>query len=95
MECSSSRMKRETQSHVLIAFVVAPGKAATHILSALRTVIDPIFLPRPLHVVPSSSPQRDRQAHERGLARTAARTSHRGAAWDLTGLITIDKTIHH
>ena len=37
----------------LIAFVVAPGKAAGHILSALRTVIDPIFLPRPLHLVPS------------------------------------------
>ena len=35
----------------LIAFVVAPGKAADHILSALRTVIDPVFLPRPLHLV--------------------------------------------
>src|SRR4029077_11386171 len=37
----------------LIAFVVAPGKAAEHILSALRTVIDPLFLPRPLHLVSS------------------------------------------
>ena len=37
----------------LIAFVVAPGKAAEHILSALRTVINPLFLPRPLHLVPS------------------------------------------
>ena len=36
----------------LIAFVVAPEKAAEHILSALRTVIDPVFLPRPLHLVP-------------------------------------------
>ena len=36
----------------LIAFVVAPGIAAEHILSALRTVIDPLFLPRPLHLVP-------------------------------------------
>jgi acyl-coenzyme A synthetase/AMP-(fatty) acid ligase len=36
----------------LIAFVVAPGKAAEHILSALRSVIDPLFLPRPLHLVP-------------------------------------------
>ncbi len=36
----------------LIAFVVAPGKTAEHILSALRTVIDPVFLPRPLHLVP-------------------------------------------
>jgi acyl-coenzyme A synthetase/AMP-(fatty) acid ligase len=36
----------------LIAFVVAPGKAAEHILSALRTVIDPMFLPRPLHLLP-------------------------------------------
>jgi acyl-coenzyme A synthetase/AMP-(fatty) acid ligase len=35
----------------LIAFVVAPGKAAEHILSALREVIDPVFLPRPLHLV--------------------------------------------
>ena len=37
----------------LTAFVVAPGKAAEHILSALRTVIDPLFLPRPLHLVPN------------------------------------------
>ena len=37
----------------LTAFVVAPGKAAEDILSALRTVIDPIFLPRPLHLVTS------------------------------------------
>jgi acyl-coenzyme A synthetase/AMP-(fatty) acid ligase len=37
----------------LTAFVVAPGKAAEHILSALRTVIHPVFLPRPLHLVPS------------------------------------------
>jgi acyl-coenzyme A synthetase/AMP-(fatty) acid ligase len=37
----------------LIAFVVAPGKAAEHILSALRAAIDPLFLPRPLHLVPS------------------------------------------
>jgi acyl-coenzyme A synthetase/AMP-(fatty) acid ligase len=36
----------------LSAFVVAPEKAAEHILSALRTVIDPVFLPRPLHLVP-------------------------------------------
>jgi acyl-coenzyme A synthetase/AMP-(fatty) acid ligase len=36
----------------LIAFVVAPDKAAEHILSALRTVIDPVFLPRPLYLVP-------------------------------------------
>jgi acyl-coenzyme A synthetase/AMP-(fatty) acid ligase len=36
----------------LIAFVVAPEKPAEHILSALRTIIDPLFLPRPLHLVP-------------------------------------------
>jgi acyl-coenzyme A synthetase/AMP-(fatty) acid ligase len=44
----------ETETSVtrLIAFAVAPGKAAEHILSALRTVIDPVFLPRPLHLVP-------------------------------------------
>ncbi len=36
----------------LIAFVVAHEKTAEHILSALRTVIDPVFLPRPLHLVP-------------------------------------------
>jgi acyl-coenzyme A synthetase/AMP-(fatty) acid ligase len=36
----------------LSAFAVAPGKAAEHILSALRTVIDPVFLPRPLYLVP-------------------------------------------
>jgi acyl-coenzyme A synthetase/AMP-(fatty) acid ligase len=36
----------------LMAFVVAPGKSGEQILSALREVIDPAFLPRPLHVVP-------------------------------------------
>ena len=36
----------------LIAFVVAPEKAPEHLLSALRTVIDPLFLPRPLYLVP-------------------------------------------
>jgi acyl-coenzyme A synthetase/AMP-(fatty) acid ligase len=43
----------ETGSSVtrLIAFVVSPGKAAEHILSALRRVIDPVFLPRPVHMV--------------------------------------------
>ncbi len=35
----------------LMAFVVAPGKSVDQILSALREVIDPAFLPRPLHVV--------------------------------------------
>jgi acyl-coenzyme A synthetase/AMP-(fatty) acid ligase len=45
----------ETGSAVtrLTAFVVAPGKAVEYILSALRTVIDPVFLPRPLHLVPT------------------------------------------
>ncbi len=35
-----------------IAIAVAPGKTTEHILSALRDVIDPVFLPRPLYVVP-------------------------------------------
>lgn len=37
----------------LMAFAVAPGKTTEHILSALRDVIDPVFLPRPLHLVPN------------------------------------------
>ncbi|MSR23493.1 MAG: acyl-CoA synthetase [Nitrospiraceae bacterium] len=36
----------------LTAFVVAPGKSADQILSDLRTVINPVFLPRPLYLVP-------------------------------------------
>jgi acyl-coenzyme A synthetase/AMP-(fatty) acid ligase len=35
----------------LVAFAVAPGKSVEQIQSALRNVIDPVFLPRPLHVV--------------------------------------------
>jgi acyl-coenzyme A synthetase/AMP-(fatty) acid ligase len=35
----------------LMAVVVAPGKSAEQILSMLRDVIDPVFLPRPLHLV--------------------------------------------
>lgn len=36
----------------LMAFVVAPGKTSEDIQRALRTQIDPIFLPRPLVCVP-------------------------------------------
>ena len=35
----------------LTAFVVAPEKSAEQVLSALRKVMDPVFLPRPLHIV--------------------------------------------
>jgi len=35
----------------LMAVVVAPGKSAEQILLTLRDVIDPVFLPRPLHLV--------------------------------------------
>jgi len=42
----------ETSVTRLMAFAVAPGKSTGQILSALRDVIDPVFLPRPLHVVP-------------------------------------------
>ncbi len=37
----------------LSAYVVAPGLSAELILAALRCVIDPAFLPRPLHMVHS------------------------------------------
>lgn len=36
----------------LMAFVVAPGKTAAEIQRRLRAVIDPVFLPRPLALVP-------------------------------------------
>jgi acyl-coenzyme A synthetase/AMP-(fatty) acid ligase len=42
----------ETSFTRLTAFVVAPGKSAEQILSALREVIDPVLLPRPLYLVP-------------------------------------------
>jgi acyl-coenzyme A synthetase/AMP-(fatty) acid ligase len=35
----------------LMAFVVAPEKSVEQILTALRKVIDPVFLPRPIYVV--------------------------------------------
>jgi acyl-coenzyme A synthetase/AMP-(fatty) acid ligase len=35
----------------LTAFVVAPGLDRTAVLAALRERIDPVFLPRPLHLV--------------------------------------------
>jgi acyl-coenzyme A synthetase/AMP-(fatty) acid ligase len=37
----------------LMAFVVAPGKTSEEIQRALRTHLDPVFLPRPLVSVPS------------------------------------------
>ena len=33
------------------AFAVAPGTTAAAILAALRRDLDPVFLPRPLHLV--------------------------------------------
>ena len=36
----------------LLAFVVAPGKTEAHIQQALRLTLDPVFLPRPLVLVP-------------------------------------------
>jgi len=45
-EDSGERIQR------LIAFVVAPGGTADTILRALRSRIDPAFLPRPLYLVP-------------------------------------------
>jgi acyl-coenzyme A synthetase/AMP-(fatty) acid ligase len=36
----------------LTAFVVAPGKTEAEIVRALRSRIDPVFLPRPLVIVP-------------------------------------------
>lgn len=35
----------------LIAFVVAPGLSKQKVLQALRQQIDPVFLPRPVHIV--------------------------------------------
>jgi acyl-coenzyme A synthetase/AMP-(fatty) acid ligase len=43
----------EGRSTRLTAFVVAPGLGASMILNALRTRVDPVFLPRPLHLVDS------------------------------------------
>lgn len=37
----------------LVAFVVAPGQQARTIRAALREHVDPVFLPRPLHLVPA------------------------------------------
>ncbi len=37
----------------LVAFVVAPGKTSESILSALRTKIAPVFLPRPVYLIHS------------------------------------------
>jgi acyl-coenzyme A synthetase/AMP-(fatty) acid ligase len=37
----------------MVAYVVASGSSAEHIMGALRNCIDPVFLPRPLHLVPS------------------------------------------
>jgi acyl-coenzyme A synthetase/AMP-(fatty) acid ligase len=37
----------------LAAYVVAPGRSAEEILAALRTRLEPVFLPRPMLLVPS------------------------------------------
>jgi acyl-coenzyme A synthetase/AMP-(fatty) acid ligase len=42
-----------TREPRLTAFVVAPGRSEAEIMQALRTSIDPVFLPRPLRLVAS------------------------------------------
>ena len=42
---------KQEETSRLTAFVVAPELSASEILSALRQRVDPIFLPRPLHIV--------------------------------------------
>ena len=43
--------EREESVTRLVAFVLAPGKDAESILTALRTKIAPVFLPRPVYLV--------------------------------------------
>jgi acyl-coenzyme A synthetase/AMP-(fatty) acid ligase len=46
-------MPKEKEESVtrLVAFVVAPGKNSAFILSALRTKMAPVFLPRPIYLI--------------------------------------------
>jgi acyl-coenzyme A synthetase/AMP-(fatty) acid ligase len=55
-----------------MAFVVAPGRARSQILAALRARLDPVFLPRPLVLVdalPRNATGKLPRAELRALAR--------------------------
>jgi acyl-coenzyme A synthetase/AMP-(fatty) acid ligase len=57
----------------LIAFVVAPGLSKQTVLQALRQQIDPVFLPRPLHIVDALPRTQSGKLPRASLATLAAR----------------------
>ncbi|MEN0074613.1 MAG: AMP-binding protein [Paracraurococcus sp.] len=52
----------------LMAFAVAPGRSAEEILAALRQSVEPLFLPRPLLLVPALPRDRLGKLQQRSLA---------------------------
>jgi acyl-coenzyme A synthetase/AMP-(fatty) acid ligase len=62
----------------LTAFVVAPRLSREALLSALRERIDPAFLPRPLHFVPSLPRNATGKLTRDALMRLAASCSRSG-----------------
>jgi acyl-CoA synthetase (AMP-forming)/AMP-acid ligase II len=66
-----------------VAFAVAPGHSRASLLAALRERIDPVFLPRPLHLVPAlprnATGKLSREALAALAARCALESQHRVA----------------
>lgn len=58
-----------------MAFVVAPGKTVQEILADLRTRVDPVFLPRPLHIVASLPRNETGKLPREALLKLAASSS--------------------
>lgn len=64
----------------LTAFVVAPGRSAENVLSALRARVDAVFLPRPLYFVEALPRNATGKLTRDSLARFAAECKLRAAA---------------
>ena len=66
----------------LMAFVVAPGKTEAHIQQALRITLDPVFLPRPLVLVPRLPRNETGKLPREALSKLASQwlTEHRHGA---------------
>ena len=64
----------------LTAYVVAPGRSAEDILGALRARLDPVFLPRPVVMVPALPRNRLGKLPHGALAALRAEAADGGAA---------------
>ena len=62
----------------LTAYVVAPGRSVEEILAGLRARLEPLFLPRPVWLVPSLPRDRLGKLSQRALSELRLTTARNG-----------------